>query len=237
MDQILLIFFGWLLGLLSPAIVEKIKSEYSKKQFFNALCTEFHDLQYRVAIVSFLLGRRFGSLDNEYLAEIKPVIENYKGSEPNKSVAKLIDSLLKAEGKEFQAIINHMRAEQGIGLGLKTFSPSFLESNIALISKLPIELQSKIHEFRNHLNILNQEIIKANEDLKMTFDSSITDENHEIITNSLTEKYALIQGMSKRVVEKLGAVLSTTKSNNKINSDNQELRPKKAGLHSWLQVI
>ena len=209
MEQILLILFGWLLGLLSPLIVNKINSEYDKKKFYKALCAELYDLQYRVAVVSFLLGQRFGELNMTNLKEIQPIIKNYNGSEKNENISNLIDGLLKADKIEFKKLITHMRAETGVGLGLKTFSPSFLEANMALVSKLPIDLQSKIHEFKNHLNIFNQEVLKANEDHKMTFDSSLSDENHERLTNSLLEKYAFIQGVSLRVVGRIEAVLSS----------------------------
>ena len=209
MENFIYILFGWLLGLLSPVIVDKIKSEYNKKEFFKAVCTELYDLQYRIAIVSFLLGQRFGTLDNDFLIWIQPYIRDYTGNEPNKSVAKLIDSLIKAEGDEFNNIIQHMRSDGESGLGLKTYSTGFLESNISLISNLPIELQGKIHEFRNHLNILNQEIESATENLRMTFDSSITDRNHERVTNDLLYKYSYLQGVSQRVVDKLQAVLIT----------------------------
>ena len=53
-------------------------------------------------------------------------------------------------------------------------------------------------------------MIVANDLHKLTFDSSVTDENHEIISNELLLKYAFIQGMCKRVVDKLGAVVSST---------------------------
>ncbi len=209
MEQISYIFFGWLLGLLGPIIVDKIKTEYTKKQFFSALCAECHDLQYRVAIVSFMLGQKYGNLDREYLAWILPIIKSYKGNEPSKSIEKLIDSLLDGNKKEFNALIYHMRAEEGVGLSLKTFSASFLESNMWLISQLPIDVQAKIHEFKNHLNTLNQEIVKSNDYLTMTFDSSITDENHKRISSDIINKYVEIQGMCRRVAEKLDAVLLT----------------------------
>lgn len=210
MEQILYVFFGWLLGLLGPTIVDKIKSEYSRKQFFSALCAEFYDLQFRVAIVSFMLGQKYGNLDKEYLSWILPIIKNHKGNEPNESLATLIDSLLVADEKEFRAYIYHMRAKEGVGLSLKTFYASFLESNIGLISKLPIDTQTKIHEFRNQLNNLNQEIVKADNYLTMTFDSSITNDNHERISADITRKYIDIQGMCRRVAEKLDAVLLTS---------------------------
>ena len=210
MEQITLILFGWLLGLLSPVIVDKISSEYSKKEFFKATCTELHDLQYRVVILCFMLGQRYGTVDREFLEWIKPILENYKGNEASESVVKVVNSMLIAEENDFNVMVQHMRAKPNVGLGLKLFSASFLETNLALVSKLPIELQVKIHEFRNHLNILNQEINVANDIHKLTFDSSISDENHEIISNELISKYAFIQGVCKRVVDKLGAVVSST---------------------------
>ena len=209
MEQILYILFGWLLGLLSPTIVDKINAKYTKKQYFKAVCAELHDLQYRIAVVCFLLGQRFGKIDKEFLLWIQPIIKDYKGNEPNDSVATLINSMLNMEENEFNNMIAHMRSEPNYGLGLKTFTASFLESNIGLISKLPLELQSKIHEFRNRLNTLNQEILSATESLKMTFDSSISDDNHKRLIDDLVTKYAHIQGMCQRVVIKLEAVQSS----------------------------
>ncbi len=210
MEQITFILLGWLLGLLSPVIVEKISSEYNKKQFFKAACTELHDLQYRIVILCFMLGQRYGTIDSEFLQWIKPIIKNYKGYETNESVIKIVDTLLTCNEAQFNAMIKHMRAEPNVGLGLKTFTASFLESNLSLVSKLPIELQVRIHEFRNHLNTLNQEIIVANDLHKLTFDSSVSDENHKIISSELLSKYVFIQSMCKRVVDKLGAVVSST---------------------------
>jgi hypothetical protein len=209
MEQIFYILFGWLLGLLSPTIIDKISAQYTKKQYFKAVCAELNDLQYRVAIVCFLLGQRYGKIDKEFLLWIQPIIKDYKGNEPNESVALLINSMLTMEEIEFNNMIKHMRAEPNFGLGLKTFTASFLESNIGLISKLPLDLQSKIHEFRNHLNTLNQEIVTATESFKMTFDSSISDDNHKRLTDDLLIKYAHIQGMCQRVVIKLEAVQSS----------------------------
>ena len=207
--EIIYIPFGWLLGLLSPAIVEKIKSEHSKKQFFNALCSEAHELQFRITLTGFLLGQRYGSIDRAYLLIIKPIIGNYEGSDDSKRMTGFIEKLLSSEEKEYEALITIMRAKENMGLSLKTFSSSFLESNLSLISKLPINLQSKIHEFKNTLNVLNQEIISANESHKMTFDSSLTDENHGIINANLSEKYATIQGMCQRTSDKLELILKS----------------------------
>jgi hypothetical protein len=210
MEQITYILFGWLLGLLSPVIIDKIKSEYTKKQFFKAICAELHDLQFRVVTVSLTLGQQYGTIDREFLQWIKPIIENYEGNEPNASILELVNSMLTVKESEFNAIVQCSRAAPYVGLGLKSFSASFIETNLTQVSNLPIELQVKLHEFRNHLSTLNQEINMANDIHKLTFDSSISGVNHEIISKELISKYAFIQGMCKRVADKLGAVVSST---------------------------
>ena len=207
MNQVLYILLGWLLGLLSPKVIDTIKSDYRKKEFFKALCIELHDLQYRIALVGFQLAQKYGELDKEYLMWIKPIIENYNGNEPSESVGKLIDSLINADEAKFAAGIAHMRSEKGVGLSLKTYSASFFEFNLGELSKLPVCLQLKIHEFMNQLNYLNQDIIKTNEINKMTFDSSITEENHDRLIGDLNSRYAFMQGICKSIVDKLDAIL------------------------------
>ena len=209
MEQILLILFGWFLGLLSPVIIDKIKSTYNKKDFFNALCIELHDLQYRMAVLSFRLGQDYGDLNEKFVSEIKPIIENYQGNEPSKNIIEFLNILTNSNENERNKLIVHMREKRGKSLSLKTYSPSLIESNINILSTLPIELQSKIHEFKNHLNIYNQEAAAVNKYIEMSFDSSISNENHDILINDLAKRYAFIQGVAKRVSDKISAILSS----------------------------
>ena len=209
MEQILLILFGWLLGLLSPVIIDKIKSAYNKKNYFNALFLELHDLQYRMAVLSFRLGQDYGDLNEKFVSEIKPIVENYQGNEPSKNIIKFLNTLTNSNENERNKLIVHMREKRGRSLSLKTYSPSLIESNINLLSTLPIELQSKIHEFKNHLNIYNQEAVAVNKYIEMSFDSSISNEDHDILINDLVKRYAFIQGVTKRVSDKISAILSS----------------------------
>ena len=129
-----------------------------------------------------MLAKKYGTIDKDSLIWIKPYIENYTGNELKESTLKLVDHLLNCDEDEFDKIIKQGRAEPNTGLGLKLFSSSFLENNLTFISNLPLELQVKIHEYRNALNLLNQEIIEARNVHKLTFDSTISDENHKIIS-------------------------------------------------------
>lgn len=207
-DQILYIFFGWLLGLLSPAIIEKIKSSYSKKQFFDAICTELSDLQVRMAMVSYSLASKYGQLDRQSLLKTKNVLSKYKGNESCKDSLKLIEKLLTYDEAQFQAMQACMKNEADISSSVKQVRISFIEHNTAAISNLPIDIQSKIHELRNQLSYFNEEAKNAKEDERMTFNSTLSDENYAVLKDNLHERYVFISEIGFRVVQKIENILA-----------------------------
>jgi hypothetical protein len=118
-----------------------------------------------------------------------------------------VESLLSGSEDQLVAISQHMRAEEGMALSLKHFSANLIESNLAAIHSFPAEFQLRIHEFRNHLSVLNQEIDRAIESHRMTFDSSMSSENHKRLIGDLNAKYNVIQGMCMRVSDRLQAII------------------------------
>lgn len=201
------LLIGWLLGLLSPRIIEVIRAKYLRRDLARAIHSEAEDLQYRVAITSFLLVQKYGQLSREYLVWVKPKLLCYEGNEPVQSIRALVEQMQAAPDDQLLAVAAHMRAEEGMGLSLKKFSASLIEASLGSLLHFPPEYQRRIHEFRNHLSVLNQEIDRAVESLRMTYDSSITDENHARLKADLVSKYLIIQGMCMRVADRLQAVI------------------------------
>ena len=201
------LLLGWLLGLLSPRIIDTIKSKYLRRELAAAIRSEAEDLQYRVSISSFQLAQRFGKVDRDYLVWLKPRLLQYKGNEPVESIRKFVESLLEGTEDQLVAIAQHMRAGEGEGLSLKKFSANLIESNLGAIHNFPAEFQRCVHEFRNQISVLNQETDRAIESHRMTFDSSISEGNHKILVRDLNEKYTVIQGMCMRVSDRLQAII------------------------------
>lgn len=207
MDELLYLFLGWLLGLLGPQIVDAIKAKRHRRELALAIRSEAEDLQYRVAITSFLLMQRFGEVSRDYLLWLKPKVASYRGNEAVEATGKLVESLLTSSDEHLLAFTNHLRAKEGMGLSLKKFGASLIESSLADIHSFPVEYQRRIHEFRNQLSALNQEIERALESHRMTFDGSISHENHIRLKEDLLEKYIFIRGMCDRVADRLGAII------------------------------
>lgn len=207
MEELLYLLLGWLLGLISPRIIDSIQAKYFRRDLARAIRSEAEDLQYRVAIMSFLLASKYGELSREYLVWLKPKLLRYEGNEPVESIRKLAETLHAAPDDQLVVLAAHMRAEEGKGLSLKTFSASLIEASLGSILHFSPEYQRRVHEFRNQLSVLNQEIERAIESLRMTYDSSISNENHVRLKADLVAKYQTIQGMCMRVADRLQAIL------------------------------
>lgn len=205
--EVLFIILGWLLGLLSPTIINSIKAFYDRRKFLGAAKAELSNLQFQLCITGMLLAQRYGKLDRDYLNEAKVVLEKYEGGDAPESIIQFIDMMLNANDEEFDAMAAHLRAEVDVGLSLKSHSTVLIDSNAAQISNLPMSLQSKIYEFKNALNIYNQEVSVAKDKLRLTFDSSLSDINHRIVKAELLSTYANLQNVCVRVCNKIQSVL------------------------------
>jgi DnaJ-domain-containing protein 1 len=207
MNEVLYIVLGWLFGLLSPRIIDSIKAHYDRRNLAAAIRSEAEDLQYRAAATSFLLVQRFGEVTDEYLTWISPKLHAYAGNEPIEAVRRFVASLLEAPAEQRLALATRMRAQAGEGVSLKNFSASLIDSSLPSLAEFPVDYQKRVHEFRSQLAVLNQEIDRAKESLKMTFDSSMSNENHDRLVSDLNSKYRFIEGTCRNVCNKLQALI------------------------------
>lgn len=199
---------GWLFGLLSPSIINTVKDYYDNKKFFVAIKSELLDLQFRLSLTGFILAQRYGSIDKEYLLEIKDVLTKYEGEDDPETIISLISLMLEANEEHFRLIVAYSRSTN-IDLSLMRHSTIFIDANAVQISAFPIELQSKIYEFKNALNIYNQQVSIAKEKLKVTYDSSLSEVNRQIINTGLLDLYADLQKISLRVCRKIQVIIDT----------------------------
>jgi hypothetical protein len=207
MNELLYLLLGWFLGLLGPRLIDSIKAYYDRKALAVAIKSEAEDLQYRLAAASFLIARRDGGVTRDYVLWLKPKLEAYRGNEPSEPTRKFIQMLLEAPEDKLVAITETMRAEPGVGLSLKTYSASLIESNLTSLHSFSAAYQRCIHEFRNQLFILNQEVERANESSRISWDSSLSEDNHARLIADLNYKYKTIDGMCRRACDRLQAII------------------------------
>ena len=112
-----------------------------------------------------------------------------------------------SRGGAFTGGAERFRSRDGAGSSLKVYQAKFPESHLADVANMPVSVQRKVHEFRNQLDLLNQEIPKIDELMKMTFNSSISERNYQIVTDELKRKYLIVQEASKLTADKVAEIL------------------------------
>lgn len=76
MKELLLIFFGWALGLLSPLIVDLYREWKQRKNFLASARTELRDVRFILATSAFLLMMKHGRVTTELVEKMATVIDN-----------------------------------------------------------------------------------------------------------------------------------------------------------------
>jgi hypothetical protein len=206
--DVISIIIGWLLGILSPVIVFRINRLYKKKDLYKGIRRELHEARKRLLLVSYLLGRGFGRLDRKYLKWLMKLRKDYEGMTQHEGIFKVIELLLDESDEVIAAFKAKHSEDRSRSIALKKEALGFMEMNLSELSVFNVDYQSLLFDVRAKINRFNQEVGHTHEMYLMTFDSSITIENHNTIKNDLIRRYAFIQTIVDDIIRKITEALN-----------------------------
>lgn len=204
-----LLILGWLFGLLGPAITRKIEQERNATIIQKGIATELKELASRLAVVSSLITARFGDYTKEHLRWVIHVLEN---SDESPSYVSLIESFRKQvalEDRDFEALVAHQRAEGNTGLGLKKYQAPYLAAKIGELSLFSEDAQRALLEVITNLQMFNEEVDTARYYFKLTYDESLSSENHAHVKVSVVQSYLNVSHRATIVADAAIDYLST----------------------------
>jgi len=200
------ILMGWLLGMLSPTIVSNIQKKYTKKALHKGICTEFDELRYILIFNCYILGKKAGEFDRKFLQWFILNAEVYSGDQG------IIDTTLPVVKKLLEevddaALAAYVKSERekksAKSLSLKKINATFTDLNLSELSIFNVDYQSLLFGLKRLIDNINDETVKVENLCDMTFDSSVSRDNYEIISKNINDKYSQIQSMSITLVNKI----------------------------------
>lgn len=201
-EKILFLFLGWLLGLLSPIIVDAIRRRREIKEVKNALLSELGDLQFRLANTVWLTSIRTGQYNRSFLAWFKPIIERNCHLHRLDNVIKNTESNLAMSDERLAELARQFLAsESETAMGLKTHHAPFLDSKLGQLGSFSVEFQSLLLEIHSRLAILNEEIDQYRFYFQQTFSSSISEGNHKLIKQNINGNYIAVHGQARIICD------------------------------------
>jgi hypothetical protein len=203
-ETILILIVGWLLGLLSPAIIDAIRRRRENKEVSSALRTELEELRYRLACVVFRIEQYHGEPNKKALEWFHEIVKNYTGLNPSENILNELESLIVLTDQQFKTFISHLRASPEKGLSLKKYPVPLLESKFALLSGFNTPFQNRLLEIRTNLNMLHEEVDQARFYHQLTFNP--TEDNYEIVRNNLFNTYREYAFRAKILIDHIGQI-------------------------------
>ncbi len=183
MNEIPMILLGWLLGVISPALVEAIRSQRETRLVRSALHEELADLSRRVALACHVVRQFHGTVDRSHLEWLKVALAASSVLPPlDESVAMSLEHQLALNDEDLNALSN-ARAEKHENPGLKKYAAPLLDSRILNLWQLRPAEQRALVALRSHLSLLNEEVerSRAYADLTLTLEGV----NHSVAVGNM----------------------------------------------------
>jgi hypothetical protein len=170
------------------------------------LKTELEELRYRLATAAYLIRIRLGMFDKATLDWLRPIVKAYKGLNASEELVAAIERMSALPDEQIRAIAEVQSASADSALALKKYAAPLLDSKFALVSSLEPVLQNRLYEIRVHLSLFNEDVDQARYYFQQTFNSSISEVNHDRAVQNLNGCHKSAALRAKEIVDHIGKI-------------------------------
>ncbi|AFL67632.1 hypothetical protein [Sulfurospirillum barnesii] len=200
-QAVLMLILGWLLGLLSPSIINYIQDKKKAIKIKKSLLSEMEECQIIMANVAYLIESKYVAINHKLFDDLINIYENYNGiNDYNDKLVRL--KKLKKTPKEELETITEIQLYENMDkfLSFKKYDLPYLRSKINDISLLDENVQSNLLQLNFKLNLFNSEVEESKFHYQLTFSSEVSNENQEINKQILKEKQLIILDQIKQII-------------------------------------
>lgn len=203
MQQVALIFFGWVLGVFYSIFLENKKRKQAKEDYKESLFTEFDLVYPRIVTTYFSIVDEMGELNREKLEWMLDIISK-KNSESLDNIKDKAINILKYNDEQIKSMNKKPHDTQT--LFLKKFNLSFLQENISSFSLLDKEFRYNAINIRTNINFLNDCIDKVYFFYKATFIPDLSKSLQDISCINVNNYYIQIRDLCKSTSEMIANI-------------------------------
>lgn len=201
-STVLTILLGWLLGLLTPGIADRIRRPYRRRDLMQAVIDEMLRLQHTMAVFSYQIRARRAEVSDAFLDKILPIVEGYHGPD---RIEDFIDALRKSRSlPEGQRVTGHQAMRKpNVGIALRQYAIPLFAAQIADLAICSLDFQRSVLNIRFHLDLLNQLAPYTQSLFDKTF-NNLSSENREAVIANQEQGYRDAGMRSEIVMEAIG---------------------------------
>jgi hypothetical protein len=205
MQPLLLVLFGWLLGLLAPAIQDRIRQKYRADELRKAITVELNELKVTMALFSYLMWHHLAPLTDDQLGWLESTVRNYSGPAANPGSIEAILSLRKLSERDRREFFTQCQ-NPNVGPYPKEYTAPFLAAHIGDLSVLPVAFQAAVLHIKGQIDTLNQHVVFVQKRHDKTFDTSLSEANRQAVLSDLKNGYGQLAEMAKRIADAISSL-------------------------------
>jgi hypothetical protein len=182
LETICTILLGWLLGLLTPGIAERIRRPYRRRDLVRSVLDEMLGLQHTMAVMAHSIRARRAEVSDAFLDAILPIVEGYKGPDRSQGFIEGIRESRKLPEAQRAAAHKTMR-KPSVGVNLPQYAIPLFVTQIADLTICDLDFQRSLLHIRYHLDLYNQIRPYTQSLMEKTFNNPTAEDRAALITN------------------------------------------------------
>ena len=206
--EIIYIILGWLFWILSPGIINYISNHYKKNTLKLIVTTELNNIKNKLIFLPLLVYSKYGKLDEKVFNWMRKESQDFKEVEMSIEIKNIFEKQINNPDSliSFLQWYNSRHKKDNPGIIFRKMMINSIDSNLINIGILWDKFLEKLLEVKFQINVFNEEIQSVNEYWKMTFDSNITESNHQIILKEIENKNLYIAEKAILIIEKINTI-------------------------------
>ncbi len=169
---------GWLLGILGFVLQERLRVHWTARSVIRAVRSEVIELRQYCASTTFVLEAKLGTLTKATLRWQRAFAGALALPSPLDQAPDLARRLEQASDEEFQATAAKFEMAAGRGLNLKELELPYTSSKLSDLQLFSPSAQQRVMQLLGHIRMYNQHVEDSRFFYKLTFDSSLSEEDH-----------------------------------------------------------
>lgn len=200
LDKLVLIVFGWLLGLLSPVIVDTIKTRRENKLGRVAIRSELRDVAHKIALAAHAIHMRNGTVNRAHLEWLKGHLERYPVLSSLESLMEYLRCQLAFTDEQLIEHVRQTAEEPGKSLVLQKYPVPILDTRVSALWTFDTTVQRRLLDLRARLELLDDLVDRSRKYSDMTF-TRLEGGNHDRVIENMEQTYVEYAKSAKRIVD------------------------------------
>jgi hypothetical protein len=202
LEQITMLALGWLSGVLSPVVVDAIRSSREFNAVIAAIKDELREVSRHCVLASYSVAMHLGTVDRQFLKWVQDSLIVNRAAEVNDQMLDSIERKLSLTDDALTSLAA-TRAAKGVeALALTKFAVPFVDARVSAWHSIPAAVRLELHAVRSDIRLLDDLVDQSRSYFQLSF-GKLSDSDYEAVAQNLRGVYEQYAKRCRRAADRM----------------------------------